>query len=95
MSGYRQGSQRWVGFYPVKERLMAGAGISRDVLFFMDIGGNMGHDLMELHQHDPDAPGKLILQHVPAVIGQMQQLDPATTSMSCDFHTEQKSRLKE
>ncbi|RTE85342.1 hypothetical protein BHE90_000116 [Fusarium euwallaceae] len=89
MGGYRQGRPPWMSFYPVKEKLITGADTNTDAPFFVDIGGSIGHDLMEFNRHYPDAPGKLILQDLPAVIGQIQQLDPAITPMSYDFHTEQ------
>ncbi|KAM0430033.1 hypothetical protein ACHAPT_006039 [Fusarium lateritium] len=88
MGGYRQGRPPWMSFYPVKERLIAGASNSPDAAFLVDIGGNVGHDIMEFQRHYPNVPGKLILQDLPTVICQIQ-LDPTITTMSYDFHTEQ------
>lgn len=91
MGGYRQGRPPWMGpnFYPVKERLIEGADTSPEAAFLVDIGGSVGHDLTEFHRHHPGAPGKLILQDLPVVIGQIQDLDKAVTPMEYDFHTEQ------
>lgn len=77
-----RGRPPWVGFYPVKGKLVAGADTSRDGPFFVDIGGSMVHDLMEFHKHHPDASGKLILQDLPAIISQIQQLDSVITPMN-------------
>ncbi|UPL02377.1 hypothetical protein LCI18_013311 [Fusarium solani-melongenae] len=91
MGGYRQGRPPWMAdsFYPVRERLIKGADSNPEAPFLVDIGGSIGHDLAEFHRHHPDTPGKLILQDLPAVIGQIQDLSPAITPMSYDFHTEQ------
>ncbi|TEA12127.1 O-methyltransferase mpaG [Colletotrichum sidae] len=91
MSGYRQGRPPWMsqGFFPVKERLVKGAETHPDAAFLVDIGGSIGHDLEEFHDHHPDAPGKLILQELPEVIGQLEKSHPAITPMSYNFLTEQ------
>ncbi|KAK2730267.1 sterigmatocystin 8-o-methyltransferase [Colletotrichum kahawae] len=91
MSGYRQGRNPWMapGFFPVKERLIEGADNNAEATFLVDIGGSIGHDLAEFHHYHPDAPGKLILQDLPVVIGQIQELTPAITPMGHDFLTEQ------
>ncbi|OHW92252.1 catechol o-methyltransferase [Colletotrichum incanum] len=75
--------------FPVKERLIDGADQSPEAPFFVDIGGSIGHDIMEFHSIHPNTPGKLILQDLPVVIGQIKQLDPAVTAMGHDFLTEQ------
>lgn len=89
MAGYRQGRIPWMapGFYPVEERLISGSDPSAP--FLVDIGGSIGHDLEEFHRHYPCAPGKLILQDVPAVIDSITGLNPAIEPMCYDFHTEQ------
>ncbi|KXH57984.1 hypothetical protein CSAL01_07434 [Colletotrichum salicis] len=91
MSGYRQGRRPWMapGFFPIKERLIEGANTDADAPFLVDIGGSIGHDLAEFHSYYPKAPGKLILQDLPVVIGQIQELAPAITPMGHDFLTEQ------
>jgi hypothetical protein len=50
MGGYRQGRPSWMdnGFYPVEERLVQGMEDSPDAVVLVDIGGNLGHDLLEL-----------------------------------------------
>ncbi|KZL71134.1 catechol o-methyltransferase [Colletotrichum incanum] len=91
MSGYRQGRIPWSDptFFPVEERLIAGADQGPEAPFLVDIGGSIGHDIMEFHRIHPNTPGKLILQDLPVVIGQIKKLDPAVTAMEHDFLTEQ------
>ncbi|OHW94104.1 catechol o-methyltransferase [Colletotrichum incanum] len=76
-------------FFPVEERLIAGADQGPEAPFLVDIGGSIGHDIMEFHRIHPNTPGKLILQDLPVVIGQIKKLDPAVTAMEHDFLTEQ------
>jgi hypothetical protein len=38
-----------------------------DVLL-VDVGGNQGHDLVRFRKKHPQAPGRLILQDLPAVV---------------------------
>ncbi len=89
MTGYRQGRPAWMTFYPVQERLVAGADAQPQAPFLVDIGGNLGHDLVEFHRHYPNTPGRLILQDLPTVLSQITKLDTAITPMSYDFLTVQ------
>ncbi|OHF01201.1 hypothetical protein CORC01_03516 [Colletotrichum orchidophilum] len=72
-------------FFSVEERLIHGADADAEAPFLVDIGGSIGHDLAEFHSYYPSAPGKLILQDLPVVIGQIQELKPAITPMVHDF----------
>ncbi|KAK8036401.1 O-methyltransferase mpaG [Apiospora marii] len=91
MAGYHQGRPSWMDkeVYPVEERLIRGADTSRDAPFLVDIGGSTGHDLAEFLAKHPGHPGKLILEDLPDVIGEIQQLDPRIERVPYDFHTEQ------
>ncbi|CAH0057914.1 unnamed protein product [Clonostachys solani] len=91
MGGYRQGRPPWMGagFYPVKENLINDADTSPEAPFIVDIGGSIGHDLVSFKQHHPDHPGKLVLEDLPVVIGQITDLDPEIERVSYDFHNEQ------
>lgn len=91
MGGYRQGRPPWMGpgFFPVKERLIIGADNSLDAPFLVDIGGSTGHDLAQFQGHHPNHPGKLILQDLPVVIGQIKGLDEKIEPMGYDFLEEQ------
>jgi len=91
MSGYRQGRPPWCGpdFFPVQEKLINGFSTEADAVMLVDIGGSLGHDVTQFHKLNPDHPGKLILQELPVVIGQLENLDEAVTPMTHDFLTEQ------
>lgn len=91
MGGYRQGRPSWMteGYYPVKERLIAGADSSPTAPFLIDIGGGKGQDLDEFLRRIPDYPGRLILQDLPRVITQITDLDPKIDRMEHDFYQEQ------
>ncbi|KAJ5184382.1 Winged helix-turn-helix transcription repressor DNA-binding, partial [Penicillium cf. griseofulvum] len=95
LGGYNIGRPWWMDpcVYPVKERLIDGADCSPDAPFLVDIGGNVGHDLARFHSLYPNTPGKtpgkLILQDLPMMIPQIEDLDPAIVRMEYDFHHEQ------
>lgn len=91
MAGYRQGRPSWMdpGFYPVQERLVEGAEPSAGAPFLVDIGGNLGHDLAEFHRKHPNTPGRLVLEDLPVIIDQIQELDASIERVAYDFHTEQ------
>jgi hypothetical protein len=92
MGGYRQGRPSWMdpGFYPVQERLVEGFDSSNsEAALLVDIGGSIGHDLDEFHNKFPEAPGRLVLQDLPRVIGQITELNPKIERQSYDFHEEQ------
>lgn len=96
MGGYRQGRPPWMGpgFFPVQENLINGADTSPDAPFIVDIGGSIGHDLVQFKKFHPSHPGKLVLEDLPVVIGQIQDLDPSIERVSYDFHEEQPAKGK-
>lgn len=91
MGGYRQGRPSWMDpdFFPVKEQLIKGAKSDAEAAFLVDIGGNIGHDLAEFAGKHPDVPGRLVLQDLPVVLGQINSLDDKIERMPYDFYTEQ------
>lgn len=91
MGGYRQGRLPWMhpSFFPVQTDLIDGADTASDAPFLVDIGGSVGHDLAEFQRYYPVHPGKLILQDLPVVIGQITDLDSRIERMEHDFLTEQ------
>ncbi|KAK6212654.1 hypothetical protein LQW54_005075 [Pestalotiopsis sp. IQ-011] len=95
MRAYAQGRLRWMDpdVYPVAERLIAGADCeSADAPFMVDIGGGVGHDLAAFRARHPSHPGRLVLQDLPQVIGQIRELDGEILRMEYDFHTPQPVR---
>jgi hypothetical protein len=92
MGGYHQGRASWMdaNFYPVQERLVDGFDKdNKEAAMLVDIGGNMGHDLEEFGRKHPEVPGRLVLQDLPVIIGQIKKLDKRVEPMEYDFYTEQ------
>lgn len=91
MSTYHQGRPSWMdpGFYPVQDKLIEGAKTGKDDVLIVDVGGNKGHDLEEFKSKWPNAPGGLVLQDQPHVLGDIESLDPPIEPMVHDFFTEQ------
>lgn len=91
MSAYRAGKPSWAdpGFYPISDRLFAGFDPSISGVVLVDVGGGMGHDLVELKEKHPKLPGKLILQDRPEVISTVSSTGETFESMSHDFFTPQ------
>lgn len=77
------------GFFPVKERIEQGMTRNDNEVAIVDVGGGMGHDLVELKKKQPEIPGRFILQDLPQVIEQISQPLEGIEAMTHDFYTEQ------
>lgn len=55
----------------------------------VDVGGEIGHDLIAFKQKFPSLPGKLIVQDIPVVIEAVQDLPSGIEAMKHDFLTPQ------
>lgn len=75
--------------FPVQERLIKGAKTDPAAVFLVDIGGSVGHDLAEFVRKHPDTSGRLVLQDLSVVLGQIVFLDERIERTSYDFYTEQ------
>ncbi|CEF75723.1 hypothetical protein FGSG_10331 [Fusarium graminearum PH-1] len=90
MMGYHPTPWMATGRFPIQEQLIDGAHKSHDAPFWVDIGGCLGQDLLDLRRHYPSIPGKLILQDLPPVIEQVKKIQQTSfTAMEHDFFTEQ------
>ena len=89
MSGYRQGKSSWCdeGFYPVTERI--GQALNSETPLLVDVGGGLGHDLLELRAKHPELSGRLILQDQADVIKQVGSSDKGIELAVHDFFTPQ------
>ncbi|KAK2756215.1 hypothetical protein FQN54_005623 [Arachnomyces sp. PD_36] len=95
MSAYRQGRPGWMdhGFFPVEEQLIDGARTGDEDIFVVDVGGGLGHDLMEFGRKWPNTPGRLILQDQAYVIDDAKpNLHKSIEPMVHDFFTEQPAK---
>ncbi|KAL4996699.1 S-adenosyl-L-methionine-dependent methyltransferase [Aspergillus recurvatus] len=68
MEGQRANRVHWGDWFPMQERILAGADGNPERALIVDIGGGPGHDLMLFQKRFPDAPGKLVLEDLPSVI---------------------------
>jgi hypothetical protein len=75
------------GAYPVKERL---GNSKEDEVLVVDIGGGAGHDLLGFKKRHPEVKGRLVLEELPYVIGQVEKgkLD-GVELVEHDFYTPQ------
>ena len=97
MAGYHQGRPSWMdpGFYPIKERIEQGISHDDNEIAIVDVGGGMGHDLVELKKKQPTIPGRFILQDLPQVIEQIAQPLKGIEATAHDFYTEQPVKGKQ
>ena len=71
MQGRRQAMPSWLDFYPFKEQILAGFDQENpDSVVVVDVGGGLGHGLIELREKFPDLSGRLILQDLPKTVQQ-------------------------
>ena len=82
------------GFYPLKERIEQGMIQNQDDVAIVDVGGGMGHDLVELRKKNPSIPGRFILQDLPQVVEQIPQPLEGIEATAHDFYTEQSVKGK-
>ncbi|KAL8708122.1 MAG: hypothetical protein Q9220_006976 [cf. Caloplaca sp. 1 TL-2023] len=70
MATRRQGRPNWYDTYPIEKEPTASStsNVQSIDVFLVDIGGNLGHDLINLKAKIPHIRGRLILQDLPAVI---------------------------
>ncbi|KAF2811453.1 S-adenosyl-L-methionine-dependent methyltransferase [Mytilinidion resinicola] len=80
-------TQRWFEVVPVHEALRPSLG--PDSPLIVDVGGNVGHDLIALHEAHPELKGKLVLQDLPGPIAQATNLPAGTEKMEYSFFTPQ------
>ncbi|KAE9375979.1 S-adenosyl-L-methionine-dependent methyltransferase [Stipitochalara longipes BDJ] len=81
--------QSWDESYPVKERLIDGFDASISDALFVDIAGGRGHEVGQLKIRFPEAPGRFILEDLPAVIDDTKELDNSIERIKYDFFQSQ------
>ena len=89
MTGQRHNRMDWFDAFPVEDILFQASQKSNDEILLIDIAGGRGHDLEAFRRRFPNASGKLILQEVPDVINDIQNLDESIVRMEYDFFTPQ------
>ncbi|KAL8770523.1 MAG: hypothetical protein Q9209_003779 [Squamulea sp. 1 TL-2023] len=89
MKGRREGSVSWLDFYPFAENILAKAAVSTNMVLVVDVGGGLGHGLVEIKEKYPEARGRLILQDHPKTIEQAGNGAGFFEPMVHDFFTPQ------
>lgn len=64
----RVGEAEWFEIFPAEERLQ----VSPDRTLIVDIGGGVGYDMTTFKQKFPQLSGKLVVQDLPSVIGDIK-----------------------
>ena len=72
----------------MEEHLVEGMIVSEEGVAIVDVGGGMGHDLVELKKKHPELSGRFILQDLPQVIEQVPQPLEGIEVTVHDFYTE-------
>ena len=87
---HRSGDPEWFDIYPVERLLVQDAS---PYAFMVDLGGGLGHLLVDFKERHPDVPGKLIVQDIAPVIDSIENLPPGIEVMAHDFFKPQPVRL--
>ncbi|KAM0794283.1 O-methyltransferase [Usnea florida] len=88
MSAQREGRAYWLDFYPFEQKLPAEARDSDHDVLFVDVGGALGSEILELRKRFPALKGRMILQELPQTIEHVSP-DPGMEATVHDFFTPQ------
>ncbi|KAI4279366.1 MAG: hypothetical protein LQ337_000289 [Flavoplaca oasis] len=90
MTRWKQGTRPWTDIYPAKEKLSESIDNSKDATLIVDIGGGRGHVLEEFVKDPARRTGRLIVQDLPAALGDPDSLsNRGIETMPYDFFTPQ------
>ncbi|KAI4177499.1 MAG: hypothetical protein LQ343_000480 [Gyalolechia ehrenbergii] len=89
MQGRREGSVSWLEFYPFAEKILAEADTGNKAVLVVDVGGGLGHGLMELKEKFPTIEGRLVLQDLPKTVQQAGNGAGIFEPMAHDFFSPQ------
>lgn len=85
MTVHLEGHSAWLDFYPFKERVLDTFDHSDEAnVLLVDVGGNMGQELLDLKSRIPSHPGRMILQDLPSTIERVIPED-GMEAMAHDF----------
>ena len=88
MSAQREGRAYWLDFYPFEQKLPAEVRDSDHDVLFVDVGGALGSEILELRKRFPALKGRMILQELPQTIAHVSQ-NPGMEATVHDFFTPQ------
>ncbi|PQE20270.1 quercetin 3-O-methyltransferase 1 protein [Rutstroemia sp. NJR-2017a BBW] len=75
--------EAWYDYYPVTSKV--GASFDEKLPLLVDVGGNIGINVGDFHTKFPDLPGRLVLEDLPEVISDIQELDPVIERIPHSF----------
>jgi hypothetical protein len=75
--------EAWYDYYPVTSKI--GDSFDEKLPLVVDVGGNIGINISNFHAKFPELPGRLILEDLPEVITNIQELDPAIERIAHSF----------
>lgn len=88
IAGIRGSRPSWIEWWPVEERILAD-NPDRDPtkVLLVDVAGGRGHDVQAFGRKFQAYVGRLILQDLPALIEDIQELDGRIERVGYDFST--------
>jgi hypothetical protein len=88
---FKDMGRKWYDPSNVNVRELMNNPTDPDAPLMVDIGGNIGHDLIGLRNTYPDMPGRLVLQDLPATIDNLDRMTfpKDIEAMPHDFFTPQ------
>ena len=89
MQGREQATASWLDFYPFQERVLDGLDSGSDSVAVIDVGGGLGHKLLELRERFPTMQGRLILQDLPKTVQQAGDPKGVFEAMPHNFFDQQ------
>ncbi|KAL8735675.1 MAG: hypothetical protein Q9166_000844 [cf. Caloplaca sp. 2 TL-2023] len=90
MTKWKEGTRTWTDTYPATSNLCKGIEKSDDAVLLVDIGGGSGHVLKDFVRDPTHRTGRLILQDLPAALGDADALmKHGIEVMAYDFFTPQ------
>ncbi|KAJ4345332.1 uncharacterized protein N0V89_011462 [Didymosphaeria variabile] len=90
MTGIRGSRPSWIEWWPVEQRIL-NEGLSNEPseVLLVDVAGGRGHDVQAFGKKFEACKGRLVLEDLPAVIGDIKQLDERVERVEYDFFTSQ------
>lgn len=91
MEADRGSRPSWLEWFPAKERVVDGFDASSDGKLLVDVAGGRGHDIDAFRRKFPDisTPGRLVVEDLPQVIGDIHDLDSSIERVGFDLFDSQ------
>lgn len=89
MMAQRDGHTPWLEFYPFREQVVEGYNEDDPHgVLFVDVGGSMGQEILQIQAEHTGLPGRMVLQDLPSTIEKVSSKS-GMEAMSHDFFTPQ------